>query len=62
MRQNRRVIEDLFFLLFKRLITVDARKRELLRYNNAFNSFRVIIINLLLRGGSAERVVTKEEQ
>ena len=62
MRQDRRVIEDLFFLLFKRLITVKTRERELLKYNNAFNNFRIIIINLPLGGGSVERVVTKEEQ
>ena len=61
MRQNRRVIENLLFLLFRRFITVETRKRELLRYNNAFNNFRVMIINLFLGGGSVERAVIKEE-
>ena len=61
MRQNRRVIEDLLFSLFKRLITIEARKRELLRYNSAFNSFRVMIINLSLKGGNIERVIIKKE-
>ena len=61
MRQDRRVIEDLLFLLFRRFITVETRERELLKYNNAFNSFRVIIINLLLGGDSAERIITKKE-
>ena len=62
MRQDRRTIENLFFSLFKGFTTIETRKRKLLKYNNAFNNFRVIIINLLLGGGSAERVVTKEEQ
>ena len=62
MRQDRRVIKDLLFLLFKRLIIIEARKRELLRYNNAFNSFRAIIINLSLGGGNIERAIIKEEQ
>ena len=39
MRQDRRVIENLLFLLFKRFIIIEARKRELLKYNNAFNNF-----------------------
>ena len=62
MRQDRRIIEDLFFLLFKGFIIIKARKRKLLKYNNAFNSFRTIIINLFLGDGSAERIITKEEQ
>ena len=61
MRQNRRIIEDLFFSLFRRLITIKARKRELLRYNNAFNSFRIMIINLFLEDDNTERVITKKE-
>ena len=61
MRQNRRIIEDLFFLLFKGFIIVKTRKRELLKYNSAFNSFRIIIINLLLGGDSVERVIIKKE-
>ena len=61
MRQDRRVIEDLLFLLFREFITIEARKRELLKYNDAFDSFRVMIINLLLGGGSAERTATKKE-
>ena len=62
MRQNRRAIEDLLFLLFGELTTVEVRERELLRYNGAFDSFRAIIINLFLKGGSAERAAIKEEQ
>ena len=62
MRQNRRVIENLLFLLFKGFIIIETRERKLLKYNNAFNNFRTIIINLSLKGGSAERAVTKEEQ
>ena len=62
MRQDRRTIEDLLFSLFRGFITVEARKRELLRHNSAFNSFRVIIINLPLGGDSAEYAVTEEEQ
>ena len=62
MRQDRRVIENLLFLLFGGLIIIEARERELLRYNSAFDSFRAIIINLFLRGDSAERATTKEEQ
>ena len=61
MRQDRRAIEDLLFLLFKGLTIIEARERELLKYNNAFNSFRVIIINLLLGGGSVEYIITKKE-
>ena len=61
MRQDRRVIENLFFLLFRRFIIIEARERELLKYNNAFNNFRIIIINLFLRGGNTERVITKKE-
>ena len=61
MRQDRRIIEDLFFLLFRRLIIIKARERELLRHNSAFNSFRVMIINLFLRSGSTERVIIKKE-
>ena len=60
MRQNRRAIEDLFFLLFKEFTIIETRKRKLLRYNNAFNSFRVIIINLSLEDGNAERAITKK--
>ena len=62
MRQDRRAIEDLLFLLFRGLTTIEARERELLKYNNAFNSFRAMIINLPLEGGSTERAATKEEQ
>ena len=61
MRQDRRTIENLLFLLFKGFTTVEARERKLLKYNSAFNSFRVIIINLFLKGGSVERVTTKKE-
>ena len=61
MRQDRPAIENLLFLLFKGFIIIEARERELLRYNNAFNNFRVIIINLLLGGGSIERAATKKE-
>ena len=61
MRQDRRVIENLFFLLFRKLTIIETRERELLKYNNAFNSFRIIIINLSLRGGSIERATTKKE-
>ena len=61
MRQDRRIIENLLFLLFKEFTTVEARKRKLLKYNNAFNNFRVIIINLPLRGDSAERIIIKKE-
>ena len=61
MRQNRRIIENLFFLLFKGFITVEARERKLLKYNNAFNNFRIIIINLFLGGGNVERIIIKKE-
>ena len=61
MRQDRRAIEDLFFLLFRGFTTVEARERKLLKYNNAFNNFRVIIINLLLRDDNVERIIIKEE-
>ena len=36
-------------------------KRKLLKYNNAFNSFRIIIINLLLKDDSIERIIIKKE-
>ena len=61
MRQNRRIIENLFFLLFKGLITIETRERKLLKYNNAFNSFRIMIINLFLGGDSIERTTIKKE-
>ena len=61
MRQDRRIIEDLFFLLFKGFIIIEARERKLLKYNSAFNSFRVIIINLSLKGDSVERAIIKKE-
>ena len=62
MRQDRRAIEDLLFSLFGGLTTVEARERELLRHNGAFDSFRAMIMNLPLGGGSAERAATEEEQ
>ena len=61
MRQDRRVIEDLLFLLFRGLIIIEARERELLKHNGAFNSFRVMIINLFLENGSIERAIIKKE-
>ena len=61
MRQNRRAIEDLFLLLFRRLIIIETRERELLKHNNAFNSFWIMIINLLLKDDSAERAVIKKK-
>ena len=62
MRQDRRVIENLLFLLFKGFTTIETRERKLLRYNDAFNSFRIMIINLPLKGGNTERVIIKKEQ
>ena len=61
MRQDRRAIEDLLFSLFRGFTTIEARKRELLRHNDAFNSFRAMIINLPLGGGSAERTAIEEK-
>ena len=61
MRQNRRIIEDLFFSLFKGFITIETRKRKLLRHNGAFDSFRIMIINLFLGGGNIERTITEKE-
>ena len=62
MRQNRRAIENLLFSLFRRLTTIETRERELLKYNNAFNSFRAMIINLSLKGDNTERIIIKKEQ
>ena len=60
MRQNRRIIKNLLFLLFKGFITIETRQRKLLKHNNAFNSFGVIIINLSLINDSIERIIIKK--